>query len=447
MKISTLFTLCGLVGLIAFAPIVRAGDRLPIRSKLRVKEITTGRVLNLPARKGFTIEVAGQANDKSILHIFDANGSQLQGEFQVSEVEVPEDMKGEIAAVLKASSRGATVKVPGCCDVSDPKPEPAAKKDPPEPKNPTRGPAIAPGTKIIYADEGEAPKGQLGKPAPSPPRVMDKFPEPVGLSPVSADRGRTSRGPAILKREPVRPVARDEVAEEPVRAPSSGGICSAYRSFRAKGVPDAPLRQALYFLEKAKKNGTIQKDSRYVGLSDYSQNSRHKRFYLLDLEKGTVIQEKVSHGGGKNRRGVNVGDPDHDGMLNKCGTESGTNLTRAGFFRVGDYYFKNKGRFGWPLLSRRPPRNGVRLHGLSPGANDGAMRDGVVMHEARYNSDDSRTPMGRSYGCPAFAPGKGAPLIKKLVDDESLMYSYAPQCGEQMAPVMKQVEGWRSFCN
>ncbi|RZA04479.1 MAG: hypothetical protein EOP11_15030, partial [Proteobacteria bacterium] len=235
--------------------------------------------------------------------------------------------------------------------------------------------------------------------------------------------------------------------ERPQRAiatTGSPGICQSFESFRAKGVPAEPLRQALFFLNKAKKERKLTGGDRYVAIADYSQNSRKERFYLLDLKTGGVTREKASHGGGSRKNGFR-GDPNHDGNLNACGG-SGSAMTRAGFFSTGGYYKSvGRGRLRWPLLSRDPVRNGVRLKGLSPGVNDDAADDGVVMHEAVYNSGGN-APMGRSHGCPAFVKGRGAPLLAKMVSDNALLYTYAPVCKAQMSKVLRQVSGWENFC-
>ena len=64
------------------------------------------------------------------------------------------------------------------------------------------------------------------------------------------------------------------------------------------------------------------------------------------------------------------------------------------------------------------------------------------MHEAYYNE---REVMGRSYGCPAFRPGKGSPIFEKI-QEGSLFYGYAPQCKELMKGALGDVIGWGKMC-
>jgi hypothetical protein len=81
--------------------------------------------------------------------------------------------------------------------------------------------------------------------------------------------------------------------------------------------------------------------------------------------------------------------------------------------------------------------------GLTPGVNNEALGDGVVMHEAKYNSASGI--MGRSHGCPAFVPGRGKPLMDKLRGG-GLFYGYAPMCRNETVKVLSQTRGWQQFC-
>ena len=362
-----------------------AADRVEVKDKLRVIDRETGQATVFPPRSGYTYEFVKLVNGQAQVKVFDPSGTEVEGEFLLPPDQLKGDLQDSITAGLKAAAKGAEGDKAGCCDVQEPEKEA-------DPDKVTRAPAIAPGAKIVYDTRPVPPR----TPAPAAPRTPDR-----------------------------RVVASNEPA-----------ICQKFRQFERAGVPAEPLRQALAFYHKRQQSG------RYVAIADYSQNSKRKRFYLLDLQTGTFKAEKVSHGGGNARWG-NPGDPNHDGMLNKCGNSNG--LTRPGFYQTDRYYQSFSGRFRWPLLSRRPPRNGVRLRGLTPGVNTDAFSDGVVMHEAKYNKDGNAV-MGRSHGCPAFVPGKGAPLLSKMVSDSSLLYSYAPVCASQMSRVLSQVPNWQSFC-
>lgn len=234
------------------------------------------------------------------------------------------------------------------------------------------------------------------------------------------------------------------------------GTCRYYKAWVEKGVPKDALKQALSYYDQ---NKSSFKNQRYISIADYSQHSGKKRFYMLDMQTGSVSQENVSHGSGYSKsEGANRGDSDHNGMIDRCSQRNGTrtNMTRVGFFRTSNFYFstkhdrKKKGRKGWPNLDVGAGSvNGMRLVGLSS-TNSEALGAGVVMHEAYYNQDamGARPPkMGRSYGCPAFLPGRGAPVMNKI-NGGSLFYGYTGNlCPNEMnRGPLAQVPGWRGMC-
>lgn len=194
-----------------------------------------------------------------------------------------------------------------------------------------------------------------------------------------------------------------------------------FKKFREQGVPEGPLRLALDYFEKNKAKFPNQN---FISIADYSQNSRNKRFYMLDMRTGKVLKEQVSHGSGK-VNGVNHGDPNHDGMLDRCVHTNGStrNMTRPGFFKTANPYRSSQ---SFPLVGKHKNNsyNGLRLIGLED-RNKDALDSGVVMHEANYNRKGNT--MGRSFGCPAFAPGVAKNIFPNIMEG-SLFYAHAPQC-------------------
>lgn len=381
-----------LVALVATAQL-RAAPRYPVELPLKAQEKGTKKSITLPAKKGYTYEVSEQLTDVAVVKIFNTEGKALDGYYEIAVEDLRTMMAGkQISAGLKAVTASVPTK-PKCtnCEVSDPGLEKKADRRPA-----IERPVLAVDVKL-------------------PPTISDASPAKV----------------------PAKPEAKPEVKRDP--------LCATYDKFRAQGVPSAPLKQALLFYSKQQneKAGPRKVTKSVIGLADYSQNSREKRFYMLDLATGKVVREKVSHGGGMGRAGY-PGDPAHKGMLKKCGSVGGQGLQRPGFFKFGDYYYSDHGRgSGWPLLANG--KNGVKLVGLSPKVNWNAENDGVVVHEAKYNFDGNKMPMGRTNACLGFVPGRGKPLMKVL-NGGGMLYSYAPQCTAQMAPVMEQVKGWKSFC-
>jgi hypothetical protein len=242
------------------------------------------------------------------------------------------------------------------------------------------------------------------------------------------------------------------------RSPSSNSnTCRHYRSFKNSGIDEKALKQALFFYDKNKSQFS---GSRYVTVADYSKSSSTQRFYLLDMQTGAVEKKRVSHGSGAigtgryrtNSQGRRVeiknyvGDPNHDGMLDRCnhgGDETNRkNMTRLGFFKTGNLD-DSVNNSSWPDLDGRG-NNGMRMSGMSRGVNDEAMSSGVVMHGANYNGASGN--MGRSYGCPAFTGAVARDVINRIKGG-SLYYSYVPQCRGLQSKVDSQVSGWQGMCN
>ncbi len=233
---------------------------------------------------------------------------------------------------------------------------------------------------------------------------------------------------------------------------SASGVdpCTHFEAFRRAGVPAKPLRQVLSFFREHQR---VFPRHDWVSIADYGQRSNRPRFYMLNLETGVVIVEKVSHGSGHQGR-VRWGDPNHDGMLDRChykGNRRG--MTRPGFFRTAELYrsrkhtgfrrFRGRRVREWPFLDDRQRFNGLRLDGLSPGLNEHARTRGIVMHGAWYN--DVQAIMGRSYGCPAFTSQK-APEVLNRIKGGTLFYAFTPQCADDQRTVDAMVEGWPSMC-
>lgn len=263
---------------------------------------------------------------------------------------------------------------------------------------------------------------------------------------------------------------------------SQAFVCDNYEKFKASGINQVALDQALYFFQQNQEKHNLKSD--YLIIADYSLSSEKKRFYILNLQTGEVTAERVSHGSGKvtlyrqadsEEKMMYVerlnGEKSHDGMFNKCRISQDDlarinanrtrynrralhyreNLTRPGFFKTAEPYIsashikenRPAGRHHWwPITTSG--HNGIRLDGLSTGVNDRARNDGVVMHEATYNVKYAAI-MGRSYGCPAFEKG----ILKKHIDKIKkgrLYYSYVPQCKEDIEIIINDLQGAAKVC-
>jgi len=136
----------------------------------------------------------------------------------------------------------------------------------------------------------------------------------------------------------------------------------------------------------------IQK-SNVLTICDFSQSSRNRRLYVVDLESRQVLfNTYVAHGrrsGGEFARSFYNRRSSHKSSL--------------GFYITEMTY---TGKHGLAL----------KIHGLEKGFNDKADRRNIVIHGSKYLGEDylkSNHFSGRSFGCPAVPKDD----VQKLVED------------------------------
>jgi hypothetical protein len=123
-----------------------------------------------------------------------------------------------------------------------------------------------------------------------------------------------------------------------------------------------------------------------AAVADFGLRSTAPRFYVANLEAGTVRSYLVAHGLGS--------DPEHDGWLHWFSNEPGSFATSRGAYLTYDWY---QGKNG----------TSIRLGGLDPD-NSNALDRAIVMHSAPYATPEfiaEHGVLGRSNGCFAMAPG------------------------------------------
>lgn len=143
----------------------------------------------------------------------------------------------------------------------------------------------------------------------------------------------------------------------------------------------------------------------YLTICDFSQSSRKKRLYIIDVENNElVLHTYVAHG--KN-----------------SGAEYATKFSNIpeslqsslGFYITSGTYI---GKHGLSL----------RMNGVDPGFNDKAMERTIVIHGAVY-VDAARARagiyMGRSWGCPAV-PQKESAKIINTIKNGTCLFIYHP---------------------
>lgn len=138
---------------------------------------------------------------------------------------------------------------------------------------------------------------------------------------------------------------------------------------------------------------------------DYSLPSSAKRMWVIDVTQRKVLYNTlVAHG------------KYTGGLLSKhFSNKPGSRASSIGTFLTQNTYFGSKGY-------------ALRLKGLEPGFNENALGRAIVVHGARYATQDFVRKNGRlglSWGCPAVAPQLAGPIINQIKNG-SLVFAYYP---------------------
>ncbi|MFM6928659.1 MAG: murein L,D-transpeptidase catalytic domain family protein [Bdellovibrio sp.] len=177
-------------------------------------------------------------------------------------------------------------------------------------------------------------------------------------------------------------------------------------------VPTQALVDALIYFDK---NKSAIKNQNYLSIINFAQSSKEKRFYIIDMNSGSVWAIHTAHGKGS--------DPDHDGYANSFSNVSGSNKSSLGYYLTGETY---QGSHGLSL----------RLDGLSS-TNSNARSRAIVIHGASYVQESS-VIQGRSWGCPAVTMGYRDTVINAL-KGKSLIYAVLDKGGTDRSPSVPNV--------
>jgi hypothetical protein len=156
----------------------------------------------------------------------------------------------------------------------------------------------------------------------------------------------------------------------------------------------------LYLLEQHKLNR-----SNIISICDFSQSSRSRRLYVVDLDnKKILVNTFVAHGrrsGGEYAKSFSNNASSHKSSL--------------GFYVTEETYF---GKHGLTL----------KIHGLEKGFNDKADRRNIVIHGSKYVGEGfikSNRYNGRSFGCPAV-PLNAVDDVIENIKGGSCLFIYYP---------------------
>ena len=186
-------------------------------------------------------------------------------------------------------------------------------------------------------------------------------------------------------------------------------------NLQAVGLSKEAVEYAVKGYEKLVAAGAAA-NSQYLTIIDFSQSSRKKRFYLIDVKNGELVMNTfVSHG-------KNTGVDKAEKFSNTLNSEQSS----LGFYVTGTTYTGKHGK-------------SLRLAGQEQGFNNNAMARGVVVHGAAYvNAGRVNSAfMGRSQGCPALPEAEYAKAID-YIKDGSVMFIYHPTAAGyiQQSPVL-----------
>lgn len=146
-------------------------------------------------------------------------------------------------------------------------------------------------------------------------------------------------------------------------------------------------------------------NSDLLTICDFSQSSKNKRLYIIDLsEKKLLVNTYVAHGR-------------NSGMeyATRFSNKPESLQSSLGFYVTANTY---SGEHGLSL----------KVKGLEPGFNDKAFARAIVIHGADYIGSErlrSSAFMGRSYGCPAVPAKESASLIH-TIKNGSCIFIYHP---------------------
>jgi L,D-transpeptidase-like protein len=132
-----------------------------------------------------------------------------------------------------------------------------------------------------------------------------------------------------------------------------------------------------------------------IGIVDFSRPSNESRFYVVDLQNGTVESHLVAHGRGS--------DPDHSGFVERFSNEFRSYASSNGTYTTGDYY---EGKYGLSM----------KVRGLD-WSNYNAEPRAIVIHNAWYAEPDmiaAHGKLGRSEGCFAMSRKSQYEVMRRL---------------------------------
>lgn len=175
-------------------------------------------------------------------------------------------------------------------------------------------------------------------------------------------------------------------------------------SLEARGLTKEAFTDAFIGYKKLLNEGMIRK-ANLITVVDFSQSSRSKRMFILDVDSHEIVlQTYVAHGRNSGKE-----------YATSFSNSPESHKSSLGFYLTKGTY---RGQHGESLI----------LGGLEKGINDNAEARKIVIHGAAYIGEQhlNANPFtGRSHGCPAVA-NKLSKKIINIIKDGSLLFIYHP---------------------
>lgn len=171
-----------------------------------------------------------------------------------------------------------------------------------------------------------------------------------------------------------------------------------------KGLSKDAFRFAYTGYKKLEEEGKLNREG-IITICDFSQSSKRKRLYLIDLNQyKLLLNTYVAHG--RNSGGE---------YAKKFSNRPESLQSSLGFYKTKTTYWGGHGL-------------ALTLSGLEPGINDKAERRKIVVHGSQYIGDNYKRWgrfMGRSFGCPAV-PMKQSKILINTIKNGSCLFIYHP---------------------
>ena len=171
-----------------------------------------------------------------------------------------------------------------------------------------------------------------------------------------------------------------------------------------KGLSSEVFQLAIKGYRKLETDGKLR-NSGILTIADFSQSSKNKRLYVIDLQHKTLLfNTYVAHG-------RNTGDE----FAKHFSNVSGSYQSSLGFYVTKEKIVSSG--VGLSLI----------LDGMEKGFNDNARKREIIIHGADYATESfirKTGRLGRSYGCPSLPPDQIKPVAETIKDGTCLFIFY-----------------------